>query len=80
MEAPYVSRRVSMDTFHRNFYQSDYGKWLTKYAPFDFMFCENAYFVAHLDSTKITIDQLNDDNDDGGCKNRTQYIHPTHVD
>lgn len=29
MEAPFVSRRVSMDTFHRNFYQSDLGKLYT---------------------------------------------------
>lgn len=28
MEVPYVTRRVSMDTFHRNFYQSDLGKLL----------------------------------------------------
>lgn len=42
MEAPsFVSRRVSMDTFHRNFYQSDGGKLLTKkYALCDIIcFC-----------------------------------------
>lgn len=26
MEPNYMSRRVSLDTFHRNFYQSEYGK------------------------------------------------------
>lgn len=27
MEVTFVSRRVSVDTFHRNFYQSDVGKF-----------------------------------------------------
>lgn len=26
MEPNYLSRRVSLNTFHRNFYQSEYGK------------------------------------------------------
>lgn len=38
METAYESRRVSMSTFHRNFYQTDLGKLVT-------LKCVNVYCI-----------------------------------